>query len=136
MGTTDATTGKAAMTGPGRAAPGGTAAPERLRALLQAAQAVTSDLSLPVVLRRIVAAACELADARYGALGVLGADRRLEQFVHVGIDEETAAGIGQLPTGKGVLGLLITDPRPLRLADLGSHPDSAGFPPGHPPMRS
>lgn len=104
--------------------------------LLDAVLGVASDLSLPVVLRRIVESACTLLDARYGALGVLGDDRRLADFVAVGIDEEEVHAIGALPQGKGILGLLIVDPRPLRLRDLSQHPDSFGFPPHHPPMRS
>src|SRR5579875_1958957 len=84
----------------------------RLRALLGAIETITSDLSLEVVLRNIVAAACELAGARYGALGVIGADGLLEQFVYVGIDADVAKAIGPLPQGKGLLGALISDPRP------------------------
>jgi signal transduction histidine kinase len=91
-------------------------------------------LSLPVVLRRVVGAARDLLGARYVALGVLGLDGGLEQFVHAGMDEELVARIGDLPTGRGILGLLISDPVPIRLADLTAHPASAGFPPGHPPM--
>ncbi len=87
-----------------------------------------------MVLRQIVAAARDLAGARYAALGVLGRDGELEQFVHEGMDEELAGRIGELPRGRGILGLLISEPVPLRLADLSGHPASAGFPPGHPPM--
>jgi signal transduction histidine kinase len=108
----------------------------RLRALLGAIETITSDLSLETVLHNIVSAACELAGARYGALGVIGADGMLEQFVHVGIDDATAKRIGPLPQGKGLLGALITDPRPIRLARIGSDERSSGFPPGHPPMNS
>ncbi|MGF7234073.1 MAG: GAF domain-containing protein [Frankia sp.] len=106
----------------------------RLRALLRANRAVTADLDLPSVLRRIVEAACELVDARYGALGVIGPDRTLEQFIHVGVDEETARGIGDLPRGRGILGVLTSDPRPVRLAEISDDPRAAGFPPAHPPM--
>ena len=82
-------------------------------------------------------AACELTGARYAAIGILTADRRsLERFVTRGIDAETQREIGDLPRGRGVLGVLIDDPRPLRLADVGKHPKSYGFPIGHPPMRS
>ncbi|MCW2929770.1 MAG: putative signal transduction histidine kinase [Actinomycetia bacterium] len=106
----------------------------RLRGLLRANALVAGELSLPVVLRQIVAAARDLVGARYAALGVLGRDGELEQFVHAGMNEELAARIGELPRGRGILGLLISEPAPLRLADLSGHPASAGFPPGHPPM--
>jgi signal transduction histidine kinase len=106
----------------------------RLRGLLRANALVAGELSLPVVLRQIVAAARDLVGARYAALGVLGRDGELEQFVHAGMGEELAARIGELPRGRGILGLLISEPVPLRLADLSGHPASAGFPPGHPPM--
>ncbi len=110
------------------------AAQGRLRGLLRANALVAGELSLPVVLRQIVAAARDLVGARYAALGVLGRDGELEQFVHAGMGEELAATIGELPRGRGILGLLIRKPVPLRLADLSGHPASAGFPPGHPPM--
>jgi GAF domain-containing protein len=87
---------------------------------------------LPQVLHHIVQAACSLVDARYGALGVIGADQRLVEFVTHG----EAASIGHLPEGHGILGLLIVEPKPLRLGDLTQHPDSFGFPAHHPPMRS
>jgi signal transduction histidine kinase len=89
-----------------------------------------------VVLRNVVEAACELAHAKYGALGVIGPDGGLEQFIHVGIDEQTAALIGELPQGKGLLGALIIDPRPIRLRHMSEDPRSTGFPPNHPPMDS
>lgn len=108
----------------------------RLRSLLRANAAVASDLSLPVVLRLIVRAARELVDAKYAALGVVGADGTLTEFVHSGMDESTVEEIGQLPHGAGLLGLLINDPRPLRLDDLSGHSDSSGFPQHHPPMGS
>jgi signal transduction histidine kinase len=104
--------------------------------LLDAINLVGSDLSLPIVLRRIVESACELLGARYGALGVIGEDRRLVEFITVGVDPETHDAIGHLPEGHGILGLLIVDPKPLRLRDLTAHPQSYGFPPNHPPMRS
>jgi signal transduction histidine kinase len=107
----------------------------RLRGLLRANALVAGELSLPVVLRQIVGAARDLLGARYAALGVLGPDGRLEQFVHAGMDEEIVARVGDLPTGRGILGLLISEPVPIRLADLAAHPASAGFPPEHPPMR-
>ena len=108
----------------------------RLRALLRAIETVAGDLALEVVLRNVVEAACDLANARYGALGVIGHDGGLEQFIHVGIDEQTAARIGNLPQGKGLLGALITDPRPIRLRHMVDDERSTGFPPNHPPMDS
>lgn len=95
------------------------------------------DLDLPAMLRRIAQAAIDLVDARYGALGVLDESRtRLSQFIAVGFDEETHRTIGHLPEGHGLLGTLIVEAKPVRLPDLKEHPDSYGFPPGHPPMRS
>jgi signal transduction histidine kinase len=109
----------------------------RLQQLMEAVLAVGSDLDLPAMLRRIAHAATELADAQYGALGVLDDTRsHLSQFVTVGIDEAGRAAIGELPHGHGILGLLIVDAKPLRLPDLNAHPDSFGFPPNHPPMTS
>ncbi len=107
---------------------------ERLRALLESVVAVGEDLSLAAVLDRIVGAATELAGARYGALGVIGPDGGLAQFLTAGIDEEARAALGSLPEGHGILGLLIRDPRPLRLQNLSAHPESYGIPPRHPPM--
>jgi signal transduction histidine kinase len=109
---------------------------ERLRALLDAVVVIGSDLDLASTLGRIVEAACALVGARYGAVGVLGPDRRLAEFITHGIDPDLHAAIGELPTGRGVLGLLIDDPRPVRLPDIGQHPQSYGFPRDHPPMRS
>ncbi|HKT01501.1 MAG TPA: GAF domain-containing protein [Rugosimonospora sp.] len=109
---------------------------ERLSALLQAVVGVGSDLDLHSTLQRIVVSACRLAGARYAALGVIGPDRRLVDFITEGIDEETQRSIGELPTGRGVLGLLIDEPHPVRLHDIAEHPRSYGFPPHHPPMRS
>jgi signal transduction histidine kinase len=107
----------------------------QLRRLLDAVVTVGSDLSLPVVLRRIAESARELVGARYCALGVLDPSRtHLSEFITVGIDEEQRARIGSLPKGHGILGLLIVEPRPIRLPDLKEHPDSYGFPPNHPPM--
>jgi signal transduction histidine kinase len=108
---------------------------EELR-LLDAVLPVASDLSLPVVLERIVASACGLVGARYGALGVLAEDQTLSEFITVGIDVETVEKIGPPPEGHGILGLLIWHPTAIRLDDLSRHPDSYGFPPNHPPMRS
>ncbi len=109
---------------------------ERLRALLDAVVVIGSDLDLRSTLQRIVEAACALAGARYGALGVVGPDRLLSDFITHGIDPEAHKAIGDLPHGRGVLGLLITDPRPVRLPDITQHPRSYGFPPNHPPMHS
>ena len=109
---------------------------DRSHALLEAIVAVGSELDLPTVLRRIVETAVTLVDARYGALGVIGLPGRLSQFITVGLDDEERARIGSLPSGRGVLGLLIKEPHPLRLTDLGQHPASFGFPPNHPPMTS
>jgi signal transduction histidine kinase len=109
---------------------------DRVRVLLETVLAIGSELALPAVLRRIVAGACELVDARYGALGVVGQDRGLAEFVTVGIDDEARARIGDEPRGMGILGLLIVDPRPLLLDDLTGHADSYGFPDGHPEMHT
>jgi len=110
---------------------------ERLRALLDAVVVIGSDLDLRSTLQRIVEAACALVGARYGALGVIGADRRLlSDFITHGIDAATHAAIGDLPRGRGVLGLLISDPHPVRMPDITRHPRSYGFPPNHPPMHS
>ena len=115
----------------------GVAGPTSLRHLLDAVISIGADLDLSATLQRIVEAAASLADARYGALGVLDATRTsLSEFITVGIDEDTRATIGDLPKGHGILGLLIADPRPLRLPDLREHPESFGFPAGHPEMRT
>jgi signal transduction histidine kinase len=112
-------------------------AQQRLSALLDAVMAVTADLELADVLTRIVRSACELVDAKYGALGVLGPDgEHLVEFVTQGVTQEEREAIGDLPRGHGVLGLLIREPRPRRLADLAGHSDSFGFPPNHPTMNS
>ena len=107
---------------------------DRVHALLDAVVAIGSNLELEVVLRQIVQAAVTLVNARYGALGVIGEGGRLAEFVPVGLDEEQIARIHHWPEGRGLLGELITDPRPLRLADMSAHPRSFGFPDGHPPM--
>ncbi|MET4144789.1 GAF domain-containing protein [Arthrobacter sp. UYCo732] len=109
---------------------------QRMQGLLNAVVALAEDLSLEVVLHRVVSSACDLLQAEYGALGVIGSDRALSHFITVGIDDELAHKIGPLPTGQGVLGLLISDPNPLRLHDLSQHPDAYGFPKNHPPMKS
>jgi len=112
------------------------AAQGRLRGLLRANAAVVEELSLPVVLRHVVEGARELAHARYGALGVIGPDGHLEQFIHVGMDDPVVGRIGDLPKGQGILGLLITHPNPVRLTDLRTHAAAVGFPDAHPPMAS
>lgn len=110
---------------------------DRLRAVVDAAIAVTSELSIDVVLQRIVEAAARLTGAKYAALGVIDqSGRGLENFVTTGLDEATIERIGDLPQGRGILGVLIRDAQPLRLADIGSDPRSVGFPPNHPPMES
>lgn len=119
-----------------RPAEDGLLAEDRLRSLVELNRSIVAELSLAGVLRRIVDAARAIAQAQYAALGVIGADGGLEQFVHVGMDDETVAAIGRLPEGKGVLGALITDPRPVRVASIADHPRSSGFPSAHPPMTS
>jgi signal transduction histidine kinase len=110
---------------------------DRLRALLKASLALTSELSLEAVLQKVVEAAAELTGAQYAALGVIDpAGQTLERFVVTGIDRETQAAIGDLPRGGGILGVLIQEARPLRLDDLAKDPRSVGFPPNHPPMKS
>ena len=98
--------------------------------------ALHSDLSLEAVLQRLVEAAAELTQAQYGALGVLGADGRIAQFVTTGITPEQRARIGDLPTGHGILGLLISEARAVRIRRIADHPLSYGFPPNHPLMTS
>jgi signal transduction histidine kinase len=110
--------------------------PEDARALLDAVVAISSDLDLHSVLDRIVVSACRMTGAQYGALGVLGSTGGLVDFVTSGLTDEQHAAIGDLPRGKGILGLLIEEPRPLRLRPLQAHPASYGFPPGHPPMET
>ncbi|OLZ63174.1 histidine kinase [Streptomyces sp. IMTB 2501] len=112
------------------------AARDRVHTLLDAVLVVGSDLDVEVVLRRIVESAVALVDAQYGALGVLGEEGTIKQFLTVGMDDEAVARIGHYPRGEGILGLLIRNPELLRLANLAEHPASAGFPPGHPPMTS
>ncbi len=109
---------------------------DRLHGLLDAVAAVSGDLDLDTLLERIIEAAAHLVDAEFGALGVLGADGRLVQFVTVGLDAKARAQIGALPKGLGILGVLIKHPRSLRISDLTHHPASFGFPPHHPPMHT
>jgi two-component system, NarL family, sensor histidine kinase DevS len=112
-------------------------AQQRLSALLDAVMAVTADLELRDVLTRIVHSACELVDAKYGALGVLGPDQEhLVEFVTQGVSDEERDAIGGMPRGHGVLGMLIREGRSRRLPDVASHPDSYGVPAHHPPMHS
>src|SRR5262245_5403665 len=109
---------------------------ERLRALLDAVVAIGADLDVRSTLERIVISACRLVGARYGALGVIGDDRRLVEFITHGLSPAEHEAIGALPTGRGGLGLLIDDPRPVRMPDITKHPQSYGFPPNHPAMHS
>jgi signal transduction histidine kinase len=109
---------------------------DRMRGLLEAVVAVGSGLDLETTLKRIVETSVGLVDASYGALGVIGEGQRLIEFVPVGLDEAAIRKIDHWPEGRGLLGLLIRDPRPLRLADIADHPESSGFPQGHPPMGS
>jgi signal transduction histidine kinase len=110
--------------------------PASTRSLLDAVTAISSDLDLRAVLTRIVEAATQLTGAQYGALGVIGSDQFLVEFVTTGIDEDLRSRIGDPPHGRGILGLLIHHPQAIRLEDLSRHPQSAGFPPNHPPMKS
>jgi signal transduction histidine kinase len=111
-------------------------AQDRLRRLLDANRVIVGELSLPLVLRRIAEAARDLVRAEYCALGVIGADGLLEQFIHVGMDEATVRSIGELPKGRGVLGALIETPQAIRLRRICDDERSAGFPPAHPEMIS
>ena len=108
---------------------------DNTRRLLEVGRTLVSELDPEVVLRHIVEEARAVTDARYAAVGVLNEQRsELERFITAGIDDATHRSIGNLPRGRGVLGVLIEDPRPLRLADVGRHPQSFGFPANHPPM--
>ena len=104
------------------------------QALLEAVTAISSDLDLRSVLTRIVEAATQLTEAKYGALGVIGPDGSLVEFVTTGLDQEQHRLIGDLPRGRGILGLLIHEPQGIRMAELAAHPASVGFPANHPPM--
>jgi signal transduction histidine kinase len=110
---------------------------DRNRMLIEAGLALASELDLDAVLTKIVSLAVDLTNATYGALGILDETTpRIEHFITKGIDDGTRALIGPHPVGKGILGLLIRERRPMRIPDIGSDPRSAGFPPNHPPMRS
>jgi GAF domain-containing protein len=109
----------------------------RLRALLEASAALNAELSLETLLQRLVELAAELTGARYAALGVLDpSGARLERFVTYGVGDDERAAIGDPPHGRGILGVLIRDARPVRVRDLSEDRRAAGFPPNHPPMRS
>jgi signal transduction histidine kinase len=111
--------------------------PAKLLRLIDAVLMIEAAVELPVLLRHLIEEACSLVDARYGALGVLNEARTgLDPFITVGLGDAEEEAIGARPTGRGVLGVLITDATPLRLKDLGTHPDSYGFPAHHPPMKS
>jgi signal transduction protein with GAF and PtsI domain len=109
---------------------------DRVHSLLEAVLSVGRELDVEQVLRGIVEAAVVLVDAEYGALGVIGEEQGLAEFLTVGVDEEQRAAIGDPPSGHGLLGQLIRHPAPLRLPELSAHPSSSGFPPNHPPMNS
>ena len=109
---------------------------DRMRGLLEAVVAIGSGLDLEAMLRRIVEAAVDLVDARYGALGVIGENQQLIEFIPVGLDAAEIGRIHHWPEGRGLLGLLIKEPHPLRLADIAAHQESSGFPDGHPAMRT
>jgi len=116
--------------------PGMARVQDRRDMLLQAGLTLASELSLPVVLQRIVDLAAQITDARYGALGVIGDADSIAEFVTTGISARQRESIGNLPSGRGVLGLLIHEPRPVRINNIADHPQSVGFPANHPPMRS
>ena len=110
---------------------------DRIRSLLDAGIALTSELSLDALLQNLTETARDLTGARYAALGVIDPNRtELERFVTTGLDADTVAGIGDLPRGRGILGVLISDAQPLRLHDIADDPRSVGFPPNHPEMRT
>ncbi len=111
-------------------------AQDRKDALLEAGLTLASELSLPIVLQRIVDLAAQVTDARYGALGVIGEGGELEEFITTGISARQRRAIGPLPRGRGILGLLIQKPRPIRISNIADHAKSVGFPAHHPPMHS
>src|SRR5919197_4890534 len=113
----------------------GMAQQDRVRALVDAGIAISSELSLDAVLQKLIRTAAELTGARYAALGVIDrSGQELERFLTHGIDQETHAAIGELPRGGGILGVLIREATPLKLHQIGDDPRSVGFPPNHPPM--
>lgn len=124
--------GSKALLGSGRNVP----SIDRRDLLLEAGLALSSELSLPVVLQRIVDLATEVTEARYGALGVIGQDGLISQFITSGISARTREAIGPPPQGRGILGVLIHDATPLRLSDISRDPRSVGFPANHPPMKT
>jgi signal transduction histidine kinase len=109
---------------------------DRKDMLLEAGLTLASELSLPIVLQRIVDVAAQVTDARYGALGLIGDGDELVEFITTGLSVRQRRAIGPLPRGRGILGLLIREPRSVRIKNLGEHPKSVGFPAHHPPMRS
>lgn len=109
---------------------------DRRDELIRSGLALASELDLEAVLQRIIELAAELTGATYGALGVLGPDGAIREFVTTGIDAEQRAAMGHAPTGRGILGLVVREPLPVRIADIGKHPASVGFPPNHPAMTS
>lgn len=109
---------------------------DQLAGLIAATRAISVDLDLPTALSTLARVACDLVGARYAAIGIISPDGLLEQFIHVGLTEEQVAALGDLPTGHGILGAVIRDRQPIRLADLASDSRSTGFPAGHPPMNN
>src|ERR1700732_16393 len=109
---------------------------DRKDVLLEVGLTLAAELSLPMVLQRIVDLAAQVTDARYGALGVIGADGELVEFITTGLSAQQRRAIGPLPRGRGILGLLIRHPQSIRIGKIGDHPKSVGFPANHPPMSS
>jgi len=114
----------------------GSGTEDRSEILIEAGMTLASELSLPDVLQRIAELAAEVSGAKYAALGVVGPDGGIMEFVTVGVTAEQRAHIGDLPVGRGVLGKLITEARTIRIPDISKDPASVGFPPNHPPMHS
>ena len=110
--------------------------PDKLAQVVEAGVAIARSLDLDETLQTVVEAAARVTNASYCALGVLGSDRRISQFITTGLSSDQRAQLGALPTGRGILGVMIGEVRPLRLRDLSEDPRSVGFPPHHPPMRS
>ena len=109
---------------------------DKLAEVIEAGTAIARGLDLDATLQTLVEVAARVTSARYCALGVIGPDRRIARFITTGIGEDERAQLGALPTGRGILGVLIDEARPLRLRDLTDDPRSVGFPPHHPPMHS